>query len=314
LRLEIAVPTPANATAAITSSASVDGGNSEHIQVTSGGSSFTNIQFYQVGFPIQQGATYTVRFWAKASNGQSPSVHIADATTFQDLGFDVTPTLGSSWASYTFQFTATASSSNARFTVNPAGYFANGLGDMWLDQIMLLGPAPQLSSLGPNLIGNGSFESPLGAFSVRAAPTGNWAFGVDAAQGAAATAKETSSTAAVGTDSLQIDVTSAATNTGNYCAVQLGQGGIPLQQGTEYLLQFWAKADSARPLWMNAVQNGGNNQLYGLNRGVAINQSWQQYVVTFQATATDPAGRVDFCMGDVAGNVWLDGITLNAGQ
>ncbi|HTB13441.1 MAG TPA: IPT/TIG domain-containing protein [Bryobacteraceae bacterium] len=162
-----------------------------------------------------------------------------------------------------------------------------------------------------NLVGNGTFTLPLGNFVAGgAAPSGNWAFNANASQGAAAAAQETSSTAAVGNASLQVTVTSAATNTGNYCAIQLGQGGLPFRQGDVVSVEFWAKADTARPLWMNVVQNGGSYPSYGLNGSVGLGTSWQQYLIYFQSTATDPAGRLDFCMGDVAGTVWLDGVVL----
>jgi uncharacterized protein (TIGR03437 family) len=179
-------------------------------------------------------------------------------------------------------------------------------GSMTSSQLFLtLQAAPQ-----GNLVQNGDFELPLAGNLGSVAVSGNWGFTANASQGAAATTQETSSTAAVGNASLQVTVTSAATNTGNYCAVQLGQGGIPFKQGDVVSLQFWAKADAARPLWMNAVQNGGSYPSDGLSGSVQLGGSWQQYLIYFQSTATDPAGRLDFCMGDDAGNVWLDGVVL----
>ena len=156
-----------------------------------------------------------------------------------------------------------------------------------------------LSAAGANLVQNGSFES---AF------TGNWQFSVNASQGAAATLQRTTSTAADGTYSAQVSVTSVGTSNTN---VQLWQGGIPIQQGQVYTLQFWAKADTARTIQMNVGQNGGNFPTYGLNYpALGLGGDWQRYVLYFQATATDPAARLNFYFGAQAGNAWLDNVSL----
>ena len=84
-----------------------------------------------------------------------------------------------------------------------------------------------------------------------------------------------------------------------------------MRQGDAYSLQFWAKADSARLLWMNMVENGGDYASYGLNNiSVGLGGNWQQYLIYFQATTTDPNSRFDFCMGDHTGNVWISAVVL----
>ena len=162
-----------------------------------------------------------------------------------------------------------------------------------------------VTAAAPNLIQNGSFESAL---------TGNWGLSIDTTTGAVATIQRTTSTATVGSYSLQITVTTAASSSSAnaclYCAVQLLQPALHVQQGQVYMLQFWAKADSARTMRLGLTQNGGNYQTYGLSAAVALGGSWQQYVIYFQSTATDPAARLNIFFGDQAGNAWLDNVSL----
>ena len=158
-----------------------------------------------------------------------------------------------------------------------------------------------ISAPPPNLIQNGSFESPL---------TGEWNLNVDSSQGASATMQRTNSTAADGTYSIQIDATSTATGTANTSAVQLWQAGFPVQQGQVYTLQFFAKADNPGTVVLDVVQNGGSSSNYGLSKSYPLRTGWIHYVVYFQATATDPAARLDFNLGDHTGNTWIDGVVL----
>lgn len=45
---------------------------------------------------------------------------------------------------------------------------------------------------------------------------------------------------------------------------------------------------------------------------IAIGTSWSLYSASFTAAATANDGRLEFWVGDVAGNVWLDGVALSA--
>jgi hypothetical protein len=158
----------------------------------------------------------------------------------------------------------------------------------------MISPAPQ-----GNLVRNGSFESPL---------TGNWNF--DCCQnGAASTVQPTNATAIDGNDSAEIGVSS----TGNptiYSNVQFWQSGLAFQLGHVYVLRFSAMADSGRTMHLGVSQNGGAYQSYGLSTAVGLGATWQQYLMYFQATTTDPAARLNFYFGDQTGDTWLDDVVL----
>lgn len=163
-----------------------------------------------------------------------------------------------------------------------------------------------MSAAGPNLMPNGSFEQSF---------SGNWRLSVDAASGAAATVEQTSATSVDGNNSAHVAVTSAATtttpnNAALYSTVQFFDPGVSLQQGHTYVLQFWAKASAGRTMRFSMTQNGGTFQNRGLKDSATLGGDWQQYTFYFQATATDPAARLNLYFGDQAGDTWLDTIVL----
>ncbi len=92
-------------------------------------------------------------------------------------------------------------------------------------------------------------------------------------------------------------------------AVRTWQSGFALQQGEVYRLQFQAKADAPGTLRVQVNPNGGSEN-YGLSGAIPIGSDWQQYVVYFTATASDPAAQLGFNFGDQTGNAWLNAVTL----
>jgi uncharacterized protein (TIGR03437 family) len=159
---------------------------------------------------------------------------------------------------------------------------------------LIIGAAPQ-----GNLVQDGSFESPL---------AGTW--NLDCCQNGAASIVQVTNTAATdGNESAEISVTS----TGNptiYSNTQFWQGGLALQQGHVYVLKFSAMADSGRTMHLGVTQNGGSYQHYGLSTAVGLGENWQEYILYFQSTATDPASRLTFYFGDQIGNSWLGAVVL----
>jgi uncharacterized protein (TIGR03437 family) len=149
------------------------------------------------------------------------------------------------------------------------------------------------------LIKNGSFESP-------AIPA--WIEYVGQGLGVAATFERTTSTAHDGNYSEHMSVTTA----GLFYAVGLIQNGIPVAQGTTYLLQFWAKSSNIRHTPVGLTQDGGDFHSYGLSTTFALGTDWQLYRVAFQASESNPDARLVFYFGDQTGDVWLDSVSLMA--
>ena len=159
-------------------------------------------------------------------------------------------------------------------------------------------PAARVTSAtGPNLLTNGGFETGLAG----------WGFFVDDDGQAAATVNVDNSTVADGRASVHIDVTSADSNAWQ---VNLYQGSLPLTAGASYQLQFWARADAIRLITIDCESASAPYNNYGLDNQRSIDTTWRFYTVTFVANTTAQDGMLQFDVGDVAGNVWIDDVQL----
>jgi uncharacterized protein (TIGR03437 family) len=150
-----------------------------------------------------------------------------------------------------------------------------------------------------DFIQNGSFESPV---------NGTWIEYVGQGLGAAATFERTSATEHDGNYAEHISVTTA----GPFYAVGLIQNNIPVVQGATYELQFWAKSSNIRHTQVGLTEDGGDFHSYGLSTTFTLGTDWQLYRVPFQATESNPDGRLVLYFGDQTGEVWLDSVSLMA--
>jgi uncharacterized protein (TIGR03437 family) len=200
------------------------------------------------------------------------------------------------------------------FTSGPAGFISPGLVQLNVtippgtpsgeNSIMCgafdhpFSPGAMITVQGGEQIKNGSFESPV-------VPA--WIEYVDSSSQARATFERTASTDHDGGYSEHVSVTTAGT-LGNVALLQLG---ISVVQGTTYQLQFWAKSSNTRKLGA-AISDNTDFHSYGLSTSFTLGTTdWQLYRATFQATETN-SGRLQFYFGDQTGDVWLDGVSLQA--
>ena len=59
---------------------------------------------------------------------------------------------------------------------------------------------------------------------------------------------------------------------------------IPLVPGQNYTLSFYAKGSFANYLTLNIWGRGQTEYLYGYVYGIAVNNQWQRFTITFTAT------------------------------
>ncbi|MFZ0828944.1 MAG: LamG-like jellyroll fold domain-containing protein [Verrucomicrobiia bacterium] len=190
------------------------------------------------------------------------------------------------------------------------GFFAHEFGDTyhgnnwWYDELDFnlgypLGPAQLVSLPGPtatNLIVNGGFENPLSE---------SWSW--DAAAGCTAAFSQQTTNAAVGDACARIDVSQT---TGIDWNIELAQYNRSLIQGVSYDDTFWARADTNRYISVSSQKGSPNWDNYGLYQQVWISTNWQQYTVSFTASATVSDARLQFFVGAGTGTVWLDEVHL----
>ncbi|HEY4363275.1 MAG TPA: LamG-like jellyroll fold domain-containing protein [Bryobacteraceae bacterium] len=180
------------------------------------------------------------------------------------------------------------------------GFFGFDTGDSasqiawWYDEYDFnlgypLGPAVQTGAgSSANLMANGGFEAGLS----------QWQLTV--ANGKATLAVDTS-IAAEGSASAHINVVSA----GAANSVRLVQDKAAWSAGVEYRIQFWARADAPRTITVSSVGSGPKSAA-----PIAIGTSWGFYSLSFTALTTPQIGRLEFWVGDIAGNIWIDDVRL----
>jgi hypothetical protein len=191
------------------------------------------------------------------------------------------------------------------------GFFGFDFGDeappitWWYDEYDFnlgtpTGPAKQLGTTQPvNLLTNGDFESGLS----------DWELNVfDDGKAKATVAADPADPAPGSKYSALISI--AHPGTVNW-HIDLEQDKLPLSAGVEYQVQFWARASSPRVITVFSQGGEPNYPNYGLDAQIAIGTSWSLYLASFLAAATANDGRLEFWVGDVAGNVWLDRVQFS---
>ncbi len=162
----------------------------------------------------------------------------------------------------------------------------------WLGQA--LGPARTWLWVGsaPDAITNPGFETDV---------TTGWRFAFFPP--AVASISRDASTAAVGTASARITVTTASTVGWHANVSSMGQ--LNTIAGNSYSATFWCKANPPRRMQLVAGNSGGQ-------AWVDVDSTWRQLQVVMQATTT-MLSPLTFFLGTQAGDVWLDDVHFQAG-
>lgn len=246
------------------------------------------------------------------AGGQSPVITMVQSSPPNQIAYGYGYTPLSAMLPSTVDFAQTYYP-NMRFGLATAlmnnGFSTYDFGDTgadvawWYDEYNFnlgtpLGPATQIgATTAANMLTNPAFENGLT----------DWSLQLNTP--AVATVAADTSIVAQGTASAHVDITTAGTAGWE---VSFEQDNIPLTSGMSYQLQFWARSDAPRNITLNAQGGAPNYAQYGLQQSVAIDSNWTFYTLSFVSTATASDGRIQFFVGDIAGNVWIDGVTLTA--
>lgn len=85
---------------------------------------------------------------------------------------------------------------------------------------------------------------------------------------------------------------------------------IPIENGKEYAVSFWAKASQNYPLTLEWHKDNSPFSNYGLWAEINLENSWRQYEYVFTATQTDSQARFAFDIGNGSGSVWFDNVKV----
>ncbi len=275
----------------------------------------TSLEFYPQS--VREGQTPFAQLWdlyqAWESQSVAPAITMVQACPPNQLSYGYGYHPLNALLPSTIAF-AQSFYPNMRFglglTLMGNGYFGFDFGDeappvnWWYDEYNFnlgypLSAAAQIGTgAAPNLLMNGGFESGLTGWQLNVVNDG---------QGKA-TVTPDNSIVAVGTGAAHLDIISPGTVNWH---VMFEQDNLPLTARTEYQVQFWARADTPRTITVFSQGGPPNFTNYGLFAQIAIGTGWSLYSAPFTATATANDARLEFWVGDVAGNVWLDGVALS---
>lgn len=120
------------------------------VEVTAPGSANWHVQINQPGMPIEAGAVYTLRFWARAANSTPLAAVVMRAhSDYASLGPAINVTLTSEWREYSLTYQNATTESNARVNFNG---FGNRTATVWLADVRFqpggrIGGIPEGASL-----------------------------------------------------------------------------------------------------------------------------------------------------------------------
>ena len=175
-------------------------------------------------------------------------------------------------------------------TLPPRGYLGQPAGD----------PVLLVDTLGtPDQVVNGGFEDGLD----------HWSWYVDSGAGAAATIDVDATGGVSGTAAAHIAVTSAAAAN----AVNFRQLDVTTVVSQSYTLSFWARGDVTRTVYAAIVKQAAPWTDYGFNVQILVTPQWEHFHLWDNAVVAADDGKLQFNVGDMVGELWLDDVQLQAG-
>ena len=93
---------------------------------------------------------------------------------------------------------------------------------------------------------------------------------------------------------------------------RLSQAGIPLYAGQVVTVSFAAMASNSHPLNAGIQQTSGAWSWYSL-QSYSLTPYWNTFTFTFTMPANDPYTSLNFEMGNMAGDVWIDNVSVTVG-
>ncbi|MFH0756760.1 MAG: carbohydrate binding domain-containing protein [Bacteroidota bacterium] len=242
-----------------------------------------DVQLSQSNFALRGGTKYHAGFMAKsgASGGQI-SAGVINASNYALAG-QTTISPGENWAWYAFEFTPSGNM-DAAFNVDMGGH----TGSYYLDDFLLT--TRELTDL--NLVKNPDFFDGADPWTL------------------------TSHSAAVAQGTVEEGAYAVSISNGGASPwdIHLGQAGLPVENGFEYMVSFDACADAPRQISPLVGKNGEPWTVYSDAEPVTLTTNRQTYSFTFAMTApTDLQSRLGFDIGGDGAGVCFDNVLLRKG-
>jgi hypothetical protein len=266
------------------------------VNVTAKASDPNDVQVLSQPFSLTNGQQYTVSYQAKAdATRTAPFTIRINAPDWHSVGYsEPAMQLGTDWQTYTHSFTASNVGSGNNVLAFSVG---DQTGTIWIANVKVTTDQAVVPAA-PVQAGKSSAADFVGAV-VWSNPPASAAGSLDnVAIGNAAPVP-----------ALKINITAKSDNLND---VQVFSQPFALTEGQKYVLTYDAKSEAARTGIVSVRANSGDYHSVGYtDPSVAIGTDWQHYSEAFTATnASGGNNVVAFCLGTVAGGVWIANLKL----
>ena len=275
-----AVSYPSKASFSLTTETVHQGDYSINVEVTEPDANAWDVQLSQRKFGLQGGTTYHAGFWAKAEDNQGPIA--AAVINSGDFSLEAIESFypSENWTYIEFDFTA-SSSMDAAFNIDLGGQ----TGNYYFDDFVLT--THELTALN-QLINPDFFE-------------GDAAWNLNTL----------SSAEAQGAVEDGVYTVSISNGGANIWDIHLGQNGLMIENGFEYLVSFDAYAEFPRQISAMVGKNGEPWTVYSEDQLISLTTERQTYTYSFAMTEpTDLQSRLGFDIGGNGNNVYFDNVLL----
>ncbi|GEM_PF-1931868 len=216
-------------------------------------------------------------------------------------GLPPTPTAGTLQYTWTIALPGNQVPQNAHYKIRAVS--ASGAMGSSADFFTITGLIVQPTSVAtsiptstPNLLQNGSFE----AGTADSSP--HWVFTMR--PGAIASFTRDSTIYRDGAAAARIDITQS--NPIDWY-VQMSQGGLPTLNGKSYLISFWARASTPRPISVVIQRDSAPWSEYFYSE-VNLTTEWKLYKFPYISTLNDDQAALRLNFAQATGQIWIDDI------
>ncbi|HDN78946.1 MAG TPA: hypothetical protein ENG33_00605, partial [Chloroflexi bacterium] len=138
---ELAVPGSAQASRSLDKTTAGEGYGSVRIEVTQPGYWMETVKFIHEGINLEEGRSYALFFWAKASVDRPIGITLRESSAPWTIYYATAQEIDTYWHRYKVNFTSGASDTNATLQFGLGEYAST----VWLDGIVLLGPTLEVN-------------------------------------------------------------------------------------------------------------------------------------------------------------------------
>jgi len=271
---------PAEADFALVSEGAHSGGHCLLVDVKNPGVNAWDAQLSQRALPLEAGVPYHASFFARTPDvTNTVDVGIINAADFT-LYAHKTVALTEGWTQYDLDFTAPADAA-ASFNIDMGGH----IGRYYFDDLALTAQAPIPSSQ----VQNGDFSN----------GDAGWTL---------STLWPAEATGAVRDGEYAVSISNGGVNVWD---VHVGQTGLRVEQGRQYVVSFDAYATAPREISALVGRNASPWTVYSGSQIISLTTTKQTYTFSFTMNdPTDDEARLGFDIGASAIGVVFDNVML----